>query len=80
MSNWLEIDNLNKHFNGVKALVDFSCSLEKGRILGLIGPNGAGKTTLFNVLTGFIPSDSGSISFCDIDLHTSLLIESQIWV
>jgi len=69
MSRWLEIDNLNKHFNGVKALVDFSCSLEKGKILGLIGPNGAGKTTLFNVLTGFIPSESGSISFCGVDLH-----------
>jgi len=69
MSSWLEIDNLNKHFNGVKALVDFSCSLEKGKILGLVGPNGAGKTTLFNVLTGFIPSESGSISFCGIDLH-----------
>ncbi len=69
MGNWLEIDSLNKHFDGVKALVDFSCSLEKGKILGLIGPNGAGKTTLFNVITGFIPADSGFISFCDIDLH-----------
>ncbi len=69
MSSWFEIDSLNKHFNGVKALVDFSCSLEKGEILGLIGPNGAGKTTLFNVLTGFIPSDSGSILFCGVDLH-----------
>lgn len=69
MSSWLEIDSLNKHFNGVKALVDFSCSLEKGKILGLIGPNGAGKTTLFNVMTGFIPSDRGSISFCNVDLH-----------
>lgn len=69
MSGWLEINNLNKHFNGVKALVDFSCTLEKGEILGLIGPNGAGKTTLFNVLTGFIPSDSGRISFCNVDLH-----------
>ena len=72
MSSWLEIDNLNKHFNGVKALVDFSCSLEKEKILGLIGPNGAGKTTLFNVLTGFIPPESGSISFCGVDLHNKL--------
>lgn len=66
---WLEIDNLNKCFNGVKALADFSCSLDKGEILGLIGPNGAGKTTLFNVLTGFIPANSGSVVFCGVDLH-----------
>lgn len=69
MSSWLEIDNLNKHFDGVKALVDFSCSLDKSEILGLIGPNGAGKTTLFNVLTGFIAADSGSVVFCGVDLH-----------
>ncbi len=69
MSNWLEISNLNKHFNGVKALDDFSCSLEKGQIIGLIGPNGAGKTTLFNVLTGFLPPDTGQISFCGVDMR-----------
>ncbi|MBA7642171.1 Lipopolysaccharide export system ATP-binding protein LptB [subsurface metagenome] len=69
MNNWLEINKVNKHFDGVKALVDFSCSLEKSEILGLIGPNGAGKTTLFNVLTGFIPADNGSILFGGISLH-----------
>lgn len=69
MSDWLTINNLNKHFNGVKALQDFTCTAEKGEILGLIGPNGAGKTTLFNVLTGFIPANSGSISLDDVDIH-----------
>ena len=69
MSSWLAINGLNKHFDGVKALADFSCSLQKGEILGLIGPNGAGKTTLFNVLTGFLRADSGSILFGGVDLH-----------
>lgn len=62
MNSWLVINNLYKHFNGVKALEDFSCSIEKGEILGLIGPNGAGKTTLFNVLTGLVVANGGSIS------------------
>jgi ABC-type branched-subunit amino acid transport system ATPase component len=53
--------NLNKHFDGVTALDDFSCTLGEAEILGVIGPNGAGKTTLFNVLTGFIPPDSGHV-------------------
>lgn len=65
---WLEIAGLRKHFGGVKALSDFSCSLERGEILGLIGPNGAGKTTLFNVLTGFISADGGTASFRGTDL------------
>jgi ABC-type branched-subunit amino acid transport system ATPase component len=67
--SFLEISNLNKSFDGVKALNDFSCSLEQGKIIGLIGPNGAGKTTLFNVITGFIPAENGKILFQGIELH-----------
>ncbi len=58
----LQINDLHKHFDGVKALAGFSCSLLEGEILGLIGPNGAGKTTLFNVISGFLTPDSGSVT------------------
>lgn len=61
MSGLLEILKLNKRFDGISALADFSCSLKAGEILGLIGPNGAGKTTLFNIISGFIPADSGRV-------------------
>jgi branched-chain amino acid transport system ATP-binding protein len=37
--------------------------LEKGEILGLIGPNGAGKTTIFNLINGFLPPTTGTITF-----------------
>lgn len=60
MNPMLKIDRLNKHFDGVVALDNFSCDVQPGEILGIIGPNGAGKTTLFNVLTGFVQPDSGS--------------------
>ncbi len=63
MKNILEIRNCNKHFNGITALNNFTCEINKNEILGLIGPNGAGKSTLFNVITGFIPADSGFIKF-----------------
>ena len=56
----LEIKNISKSFDGVKAVDDFSCLIEKGTITGLIGPNGAGKTTVFNITTGFLKHDSGS--------------------
>jgi len=59
----LEIRELEKSFDGIRALAGFSCSLRQGEILGLIGPNGAGKTTFFNVISGFLPPDSGKAVF-----------------
>jgi ABC-type branched-subunit amino acid transport system ATPase component len=55
--------SLSKHFNGIMALEDFSCDIEKNEILGLLGPNGAGKTTFFNLLTGLLTPDSGKAYF-----------------
>jgi branched-chain amino acid transport system ATP-binding protein len=59
MSALLEVSGLNKHFGGLHALRDFSCTVRRGEIVGILGPNGAGKTTLYNLLTGFIPPDPG---------------------
>ena len=59
----LEVSNVSKSFGGVKANVDISMNVEKGKIVGLIGPNGSGKTTLFNSIAGTYPIDNGSIKF-----------------
>jgi neutral amino acid transport system ATP-binding protein len=61
----LQVDGLCKRFGGVVAVDDCSLSVAQGSITGLIGPNGSGKTTVFNLVTGFIPKDSGSVSFKD---------------
>ncbi len=63
MSPLLSVRGLNKRFGGLHALRGVTFDLEPNSITGLLGPNGAGKTTLFNLLTGFIPPDSGSIEF-----------------
>lgn len=63
LNTLLKIENLNKSFDGIRALNDFSCEVHENEIVGLIGPNGAGKSTLFNVITGFIESDSGNIEY-----------------
>lgn len=63
----LDVKNLNKQFDGIRALDEFSCTLDEQEILGVIGPNGAGKTTLFNVLTGFVAADGGRMLMQDID-------------
>jgi len=63
MTPILEINSLNKSFGGLHAVKDFSLQINEGEIIGLIGPNGAGKTTLFNLITGFIKPDSGTVMF-----------------
>lgn len=57
----LEVKNIGISFGGLKAVDNFSLSIEKGQLYGLIGPNGAGKTTIFNLLTGVYKADHGSI-------------------
>jgi branched-chain amino acid transport system ATP-binding protein len=52
---------VTREFGGLKAVTDFSLSIEKGELIGLIGPNGAGKTTVFNMITGRIRPTTGDI-------------------
>lgn len=61
----MRVENLQKHFGGLHVTNDVSFSLREGEILGLIGPNGAGKTTVFNMISGFLQADSGSVSVLD---------------
>ena len=63
----MRVENLQKHFGGLHVTNNVSFSLREGEILGLIGPNGAGKTTVFNMLSGFLQPDSGSVSVLDRD-------------
>jgi ABC-type branched-subunit amino acid transport system ATPase component len=56
----LRLDKVQRHFGGVRAVDGVTLEVEKGSIQGLIGPNGAGKTTLVNVITGYVPFQSGN--------------------
>lgn len=69
MLKTLTLKSLNKKFSGIEALKDFSTALNSQEILGLIGPNGAGKSTLFNVISGFIPPDSGSANYRGTEIN-----------
>jgi len=62
------IKNISKTFDGIQAVNNFSFEWEDHNIIGLIGPNGAGKTTLFNIITGFLPADSGVFNFNKRDM------------
>ncbi len=58
----LEVKNIGISFGGLRAVDEFSITIEKGQLYGLIGPNGAGKTTIFNMLTGVYKPTDGTIT------------------
>lgn len=63
MKDILILENVNKSFNGLKAVKDVSLKIKEKSITGLIGPNGSGKTTLFNLISGIYKIDNGKIFF-----------------
>jgi branched-chain amino acid transport system permease protein len=64
----LETTGVSKHFGGIVAAEDLQIELRRGTITALVGPNGAGKTTVFNLLTGAIQADSGSVLLNGVEL------------
>lgn len=64
----LEILNLWKSFDGLRAIDNVSLSVRRGELHAIIGPNGAGKTTLVGQITGEIEPDSGRICFDGRDI------------
>ena len=61
MREVVRTQGLSKRFGGVVVADAINLTLKSGQIVGLIGPNGAGKTSLFNLISGAIAADSGSI-------------------
>ncbi|WP_147124274.1 ABC transporter ATP-binding protein [Shimia ponticola] len=70
----LALQNVSKSFGALTVTDDASFEVPKGQALGIIGPNGAGKSTLFNLITGNLRADKGSIHFEGRDVtHVSAM-------
>jgi branched-chain amino acid transport system ATP-binding protein len=67
------LTGLTKAFGGLTAVDNLEFSVQEGEIAGLIGPNGSGKTTTFNLITGILNPDSGTVIFDGVDItrHSS---------
>jgi len=75
MSELLNIENLNKSFDGIAPVKDVSFALNKQSITLITGENGAGKTTLFNLISGLEKPTKGKITFNGINITAKSTLE-----
>ena len=64
MAEILNCNALCKNYGRIRALDNFSLTLESGRIVGLLGPNGSGKTTIIKIINGLLTPNSGQVTIC----------------
>ena len=64
----LQVQNLRKEFDGIKAVDDISFTIDENSIVALVGSNGSGKTTAFNLISGFMKPDEGKIFLAGKDI------------
>ncbi|RLF57475.1 MAG: ABC transporter ATP-binding protein [Thermoplasmata archaeon] len=67
-SETIQVRNLTKQYNDVKAVNNVSFNIRKGEIFGFLGPNGAGKTTTIKSILGLIHTDTGQIKINGVDI------------
>tara|TARA_Y100000741_G_scaffold346873_1_gene313645 strand:+ start:91 stop:870 length:780 start_codon:yes stop_codon:yes gene_type:complete len=63
----VSLKKISLSFGKRQILDDVSFNINKGEILGMLGPNGVGKSTIFNIITGLIKPDYGTINFDNIN-------------
>ncbi|MCS0628218.1 ABC transporter ATP-binding protein [Telluria mixta] len=68
MTALLSIAGVSKRYGALKVTDDVTLSVDTGETLGILGPNGAGKTTLFNLISGDVRADRGTITFAGSDI------------
>lgn len=71
----LSLNGVNKSYGAVTVVDNLTININAGEAVGVIGPNGAGKSSLFNVISGLVPVDAGSIYLKNQDVTSASLEE-----
>lgn len=74
----IKVVNLDKSFDGFKALSDLNLNVKKGSIYGLVGTNGAGKTTLIKHVTGILKPDNGEILIENTNVFENIMMKERM--
>lgn len=74
----IQVQNLSKTFQNLRAVDNISFSISKGEIFGLLGPNGAGKSTTLNMMSTILKSDEGTITIDGVEVKANSKICKQL--
>ena len=74
----VHLKKVSLSFGKRQVLDDISFKVQSGQVLGLLGPNGVGKSTIFNLITGLIKPNYGSINFNNINATNYPIYERTI--
>lgn len=74
----IKVNNLDKSFDGFRALSDLNLNVKKGSIYGLVGTNGAGKTTLIKHVTGVLKQDQGEILMEGEPVYENIAVKERM--
>ena len=75
----IEVRNINKNFDSIKAIDNISAKIEEGHVFGLIGTNGAGKSTFMRILCGVLRADSGEVLIDGDAVYDNPKVKSKIF-
>lgn len=68
MPTAVQVSNIDKSYNDIRALNNINLEVEDGELFGIIGPDGAGKSSLFRILATLILADKGEVSMLGMDV------------
>ena len=75
----IEVKNINKNFDAIKAIDNISATIEEGHVFGLIGTNGAGKSTFMRILCGVLKADSGEVLIDGESVYDNPAVKSKVF-
>ena len=75
----IEVRNINKNFDAIKAIDNITAQIEEGHVFGLIGTNGAGKSTFMRILCGVLKPDSGQVLIDGEEVYDNPAVKAKIF-
>ena len=75
----IEVRNINKNFDSIKAIDNITAKIEEGHVFGLIGTNGAGKSTFMRILCGVLKPDSGQVLIDGEEVYDNPAVKAKIF-